>query len=188
MLKQTELETSRLILRQWHSADYAPFSRMNADPRVMQYFPELMSREMSDAMAERLTELIDERGWGLWALEEKASGDFIGFTGLHIPVADLPFAPCVEVGWRLAREYWGNGYATEAAKRALRVGFDELNLQEIVSFTTVNNLRSRAVMLRIGMSEQDETFEHPSVPESHPLRTHCLYKISHPDWIRNQVE
>jgi RimJ/RimL family protein N-acetyltransferase len=172
-----ELETERLRLRQWKPADCAPFAALNADPKVMEYFPSLLTRESSDGMADRCESLIAERGWGLWAAETKADRAFIGFIGLHIPSADLPFSPCVEVGWRLAFAYWGKGLATEGARAALRVGFERLDLSEIVSFTAVGNRRSRAVMERLGMSEAG-TFEHPQIPEDSALRQHCLYRLA----------
>ncbi len=173
-----QIETNRLLLRQWKPADYAPFAALNADPIVMEHFPDVLSRAESDAMADRCWSLIDERGWGFWAVELKATGEFIGFVGLHTPSADLPFSPCVEIGWRLAAAHWGKGLATEAARAALGVGFDTLDLSEIVAFTTVENRRSRAVMERLGMRESDG-FEHPGVPFGNPLRVHCLYRLSH---------
>lgn len=177
MAKPIELLTERLRLRQWNDADYAPFAALNADPRVMEFFPAPLTRSESDAMAERCRSLIEERGWGFWAAESKATHQFIGFVGLHIPSAELPFSPCVEVGWRLAFEYWGRGLATEAARAALKFGFEGLGLPEIVSFTAIGNARSRAVMERLGMRESG-TFEHPQVPAGNALRPHCLYRLS----------
>lgn len=176
VLDLIEPATTRLLLRQWRSSDRAPFAELNGDPRVMEFFPSPLTREQSDAMADRCEALINERGWGFWAVELKSSGSFIGFVGLHIPAAQLPFSPCTEVGWRLAFSYWGYGYATEAASAALRVGFESLGLKEIVSFTTVANRRSRAVMERLGMKESG-VFEHLSVPVGNPLREHCLYRV-----------
>jgi RimJ/RimL family protein N-acetyltransferase len=172
-----ESETERLLLRQWRETDKVPFSELNADPRVMEYFPSLSSRLESDSIAERCKLLIAERGWGFWAVELKHSRIFIGFVGLHVPSDDLPFSPCVEIGWRLAYEHWGKGYATEAALEALRVGFQNLLLDEIVSFTTVGNHRSQAVMKRIGMT-MSETFDHPALPKESSLRQHCLYRLT----------
>jgi len=171
-----EFQTTRLLLRQWKPGDRVPFAAMNADPRVMQHFPALLSRAESDAMADRCQALIEERGWGFWAVELKASGTFIGFVGLHTPAAALPFSPCVEIGWRLAADYWGQGLASEAARAALEVGFGRLDLSEILSFTAVENRRSRAVMERLGMRESEE-FEHPGLPVGHPLRLHCLCRL-----------
>lgn len=151
----------------------------------MEFFPKPLSRFESDAMADKYETLIAERGWGLWAVEIKARGEFIGFVGLHIPSMTLPFSPCVEIGWRLARSYWGRGYATEAARAALQVGFERLALQEIVSFTVARNHRSCAVMERLYMVRDEETFDHPDVPEESGLREHCLYRLSRENWEKN---
>jgi RimJ/RimL family protein N-acetyltransferase len=180
-----EFETERLRLRQWLPTDREPFSALNADSRVMEFFPAPLDRATSDTMADRCESLITERGWGFWAAETKDSHEFIGFVGLHIPTPELPFSPCVEIGWRLAFQYWSKGFATEAAHGALRVGFDSLELLEIVSFTSVFNLRSRAVMKRLGMQEIGEIFEHPNVPVGSPLRQHCLYRLSRVQWLAN---
>lgn len=182
MAKLIEFDTARLRLRQWQPADREPFAALNADARVMAFFPSLLTRIGSDAMADRCLSLIEERGWGFWAAEMKDSHQFIGFVGLHVPVPELPFSPCVEIGWRLAFPYWGQGLATEAARSALRVGFEVLGLSEIVSFASVGNLRSRAVMEKLSMNEAAETFEHPHVPVGSPLRKHCLYRLSRAQW------
>lgn len=136
-----ELETERLILRQWKDDDYSKFAALNADVSVMEFFPKPLARQESDHMADKIRSLIHQRGWGFWALELKEIGEFIGFTGLHIPEADLPFSPCVEVGWRLMKRYWGSGYAPEAAGEVLRFAFEHLELDEVVSFTTLHNSR-----------------------------------------------
>ncbi len=179
-----ERTTARLQLRQWRPEDLAPFAELNGDPRVMAYFPSVLSRAESDAMAHRCTRLIAERGWGFWAVELRATGQFIGFVGLHVPSSDLPFSPCVEIGWRLAAGFWGRGYATEAARESLSVGFVELGLSEIVSFTTVTNYRSRALMERLGMQLAASTFAHPHVPSASGLREHCLYRLPSALWRR----
>ena len=179
------LATPRVRLRQWTAADRAPFAAMNADPAVMEHFPAPLPRDASDAMAERIEKLIDQRGWGFWAAECLLDDGprFMGFVGLHTPSAELPFAPCVEIGWRLARPFWGQGLASEAARLALRAGFEALALSEIVSFTTLRNQRSRAVMERLGMRESPaEAFDHPSVPQGHPVRPHCLYRLTRANW------
>nr|WP_242482330.1 GNAT family N-acetyltransferase [Thiocystis violacea] len=175
-------ETDRLYLRQWLPGDRAPFARLNSDPSVMEFFPRYLDRATSDAMADRCEALIACRGWGFWAAELKETRDFIGFVGLHQPRAGLPFVPCVEIGWRLARPYWGRGLATEAARGALRVGFEDLGLEEILAFTAVRNLRSRAVMKRLGMREDDRTFQHPELSLESPLREHCLFRLSRRRW------
>ncbi len=180
-----EFETERLLLRQWRKPDLAPFAALNADHRVMRYFPRPLSRTQSDEMAERCRNLIAERGWGLWVAELKTSGTFIGVVGLHRPIPQLPCAPCTEIAWRLAFDYWGRGLATEAARGALRVGFETLGYAEIVSFTALGNRRSRAVMERLGMVLQAQTFEHPLMPLGSPLREHCLYRLARGHWQRH---
>ena len=178
-MEQVIVRTARLRLRPWRDEDKAPFRALNADPRVMACFPSLLSSSQSDALAERCQKFIEAQGWGFWAVECNATQAFIGFVGLHAQPETLPFSPCVEIGWRLAHEYWGQGYASEAATAALRFGFDSLGLEEIVAFTAVGNLRSRAVMARIGMREDGPAgFGHPSLPPDHPLYRHCLYRIS----------
>ena len=178
-----ELDTERLRLRQWRAADHAAFASMNADPRVMEFYPAVLDRAASDAMAERIQARIAERGWGLWAAELRATGEFIGYIGLQMPVVTLPFSPCVEIGWRLEQRFWGRGLATEGARGALRVGFAELNLEEIVSFTALLIRRSRAVMARLGMQEDKQgAFEHPSIPAGSALRLHCLYRLGRERW------
>lgn len=183
MAKLIEFNTQRLRLRQWRAADRAPFAKLNADPRVMEFFPATLDLAASNLLADRCQTLIRERGWGFWAVETKTTHAFIGFVGLHTPDYDLPFSPCVEVGWRLAFQYWGQGLATEAAREALRIGFASLGLPKIVSFTPVGNFRSRAVMERLGMHETTGTFDHPRVPVDSPLRTHCLYRLSREQWL-----
>ena len=153
---------------------------MNADADVMRYYPAPWSREQSDAFAYRVMRLIDEREWGFWAVEERASGRFIGFVGLPVPSDKLPFSPCVEVGWRLAKSYWGLGYATEAAQSAIAFGFQQLHLAEVVAFTAITNLKSRAVMERLGM-QFDSEFDHPQVPVESVLRRHALYRLRSPE-------
>ena len=133
-------------------------------------------------MARKIQSLISARGWGFWAVEEKKSKRFLGFVGLHVPLPELPFSPCVEIGWRLAKEYWGKGYATEAAKASLEVAFGPLNLTEVYSFTPVGNTRSRAVMERLNMLNTRNNFEHPNVPVGNPLREHVLYKLTKERW------
>jgi RimJ/RimL family protein N-acetyltransferase len=178
-----EIETTRLLLRQWRPSDRQPFAALNADPAVMTHFPAQLTREESDALADRCEHLIAERGWGAWATEIKATGEFIGYVGLHIPRDDLPLSPCVEILWRLARAHWGQGFATEAARGALRIGFEGLSLPEIVSFTVPANTRSRAVMERLGMQMDAATFEHPALPVGHALRTHVSYRLSRDRWM-----
>lgn len=176
-----QLETSRLRLRPWRDEDFAPFAALNADAQVMAHFPATLDRAESDVLAARCQSLIEAQGWGFWATEIKASGDFIGFVGLHRPIAELPFSPCVEIGWRLARPFWGQGYASEAARAALSFAFNDLALAEVVAFTSLENRRSQAVMERLGM-RRAENFEHPALPPGHPLREHCLYRLAVSAW------
>lgn len=181
------LAGARVRLRPWVGDDRTPFAALNADPKVMEHFPATLTRAQSDALVDRISTSITERGWGLWAAEYRPAGthapQFIGFVGLNSPTADLPFNPCVEIGWRLAQPYWGHGLAQEAARLALRIGFDVLQLDEIVAFTSLNNARSRAVMHRLGMEESPgEQFDHPSVPADSPVRRHRLYRLPQKDW------
>lgn len=182
MPQAIEIDTPRLRLRQWRAADREPFAALNSDPAVMEFFPAPQSRSASDASIDAWQSQFAAQGWSNWAVEVRETGGFAGFVGLTVPRRMLPFSPCVEVGWRLAREHWGKGYATEGARGALGVGFERLQLAEVVSFTAVGNLRSRAVMERIGMRNANQDFEHPGVPEGHALRLHCLYRITRAQW------
>lgn len=184
MAEIIELETSRLRLRQWSEADYPAFALINADADVMQYYPAILSTVESDSLAQKFESLIAERGWGFWAVELVKSKKFIGFVGLNEPTYDLPVTPCVEIGWRIAREYWGYGYATEAAKAVLAVAFGKLGLFEVYSFTLLSNKKSRAVMGGLGMVDTMNNFEHPLVPDNSPLRTHVLYKVDKQSWLK----
>jgi ribosomal-protein-alanine N-acetyltransferase len=173
------LSTPRLILRRWGADDREPFAAMNADREVMEFFPAPLTRTESDALVDSIEAHFERHGFGLWALEVKESGEFAGFTGLAVPSFEAPFTPAVEVGWRLARSAWGHGYATEAARASLAFGFERLGLEEVVSFTTVGNSRSRAVMERLGMSHDPaDDFEHPLVAVGDPLRPHVLYRLA----------
>jgi ribosomal-protein-alanine N-acetyltransferase len=181
-----ELRTARLLLRQWRDDDLEPFAGLNADPETMRFFPFPPSREESDALAERSRRQIDAEGWGLWAVEVTGGASFIGFVGLARPGFEAHFTPAVEVGWRLGREHWGRGYATEAARAAVAYGFEELGLAEIVSFTSPLNEPSWRVMERLGMSHDPaDDFDHPRVPADHPLRLHVLYRLSGTAWQEN---
>lgn len=172
------METDRLILRRWQPADLQPFADLNADPRVMEFFPAVMTPDETAAMIKLIEERIDQHGFGFWATELKATGELIGFVGLNVPGYPLPFSPCVEIGWRLATPFWGKGLAQEAARASLRFGFENMKLKEIVSFTTSKNSRSRLVMERIGMTYDPQgNFDHPRLAEGHPLRKHVLYRL-----------
>jgi RimJ/RimL family protein N-acetyltransferase len=176
------ISTERLVLRRWLERDRAPFAAMNADPEVMAHFPAPLSREESDAFIDRIEAGFDEHGFGLWALEVRSSGVFIGFTGLAVPSFEAAFTPAVEIGWRLQRSAWGAGYAAEAARAALDVAFDQIGLREVVSFTSTVNERSQAVMRRLGMTHDPaDDFDHPRVPPG-PLRRHVLYRMAEVRW------
>jgi RimJ/RimL family protein N-acetyltransferase len=173
------IRTPRTILRQWREADRELFARLNADPAVMEHFPATLDRAQSDAMVARLTEHITRHGFGFWALEIPGVAACAGFVGMVHVSFDAAFVPAVEIGWRLARACWGQGYATESARAAARFGFTELALAEIVAFAVPDNSRSRAVMARIGMRhDADGDFEHPRIPAGHRLRRHVLYRLT----------
>jgi RimJ/RimL family protein N-acetyltransferase len=179
----TELHTERRTLRHWTDADREPFAALNDDPLVMEHFPSHLTREQSDAMADRISTFLDEKGWGLWAVEVRETGEFIGFTGLAVPRFEAHFTPCVEVGWRLAATSWGRGFATEAARASVAYGFDELGLDEIVAMIVPGNTRSQGVARKLGMT-RDETadFDHPLVPEGSPGGRHWLFRLPRDRW------
>lgn len=172
------IETERLILRRWRVSDREPFAALNASAEVCEFLPKQLSREESDALADRIAAHFEMHGFGLYAVERKDNGAFIGFTGLSVPRFEAPFMPVVEIGWRLDHAQWGKGFATEAARAALAHGFGPLGLEEIVSFTVPMNLRSRAVMEKIGLNHVPaDDFEHPMLEPGDPLRRHVLYRI-----------
>ncbi|HEX5011552.1 MAG TPA: GNAT family N-acetyltransferase [Planctomycetota bacterium] len=177
-----ERETPRLLLRRWRDADRAPFAVHNADPEVMRYFAARLTSEENDAVVDRILAHWDQHGWGPWAAERCDTGEFIGFLGLLVPRFPLPGNPPVEVGWRLGRAHWGQGYATEGAQAALELGFGPLGLQEIVAVTALGNERSKAVMRRLGLRDAQLEFDHPGVPEESAVRRHCMYRIERADW------
>ena len=178
-----DLHTPRLLLRRWRDADREPFAALNADPRVMEHMPSLLTRDESDAMASRIEASFATHALGLWAVEVPGASPFIGYVGLSVPTFDAPFTPCVEIGWRLSAAHWGRGYATEAARAALDDGFERLGLSEIVSFTIRANRRSWRVMERLGMARSPEDdFLHPRLPASHPLAPHVLYRLKRAEW------
>ncbi len=182
----TELRSARLLLRRWRDDDLPPFADLNADPVVMEFYPSTLTREASDAFVQRVESTFETHGLGLWAVEVigvAGSGDFVGYVGLWPATFEAPFTPAVEIGWRLRREAWGRGYATEAARVALDDGFDRLGLDEIVSFTAAINHRSRRVMDKLGMQHDPaDDFAHPSVATTSPLRPHVLYRLTAGDW------
>jgi RimJ/RimL family protein N-acetyltransferase len=173
-----QLRTDRLLLRPWRDDDLEPYAALNADPRVREFFPGLLSREKSDAMVARSRAHFAARGFGEWAVEVTGGAPFIGAVGLVVVEFEAPFAPAVEIGWRLAAQHWGQGYATEAARAALAFGFERLALGEIVAMTTVANRRSRRVMEKLGMQRAPaDDFLHPLVPAGHLIQPHVLYRL-----------
>ncbi len=178
----TTLTTERLILREWRESDLEPFAAMNADPEVMRFFPRRLDREQSDAMAHRLSALLEANGWGLWAVEVPDVAPFIGFIGLAAPPFEAHFTPAVEVGWRLDKAYWGRGYAPEGARAALDYAFGTLELDEVVSMTIPANEPSQRVMSKLGLTRDPaDDFDHPNLPDWAHQR-HVLYRIRRADW------
>jgi RimJ/RimL family protein N-acetyltransferase len=172
-----KIETSRLILREWQDQDLNEFAHINQDPKVLEYLPAPLSIQETAAWIDRIKKHFIENGFGLWAAKIKETGELIGYVGLSIPSFDAHFTPCVEIGWRLASKHWAKGYATEAAKKVLEIGFAELGLKEIVSFTVPANMRSIRVMEKIGMSRDlSGDFYHPKLPRDDALALHVLYR------------
>ncbi len=183
-----EIRSPRLLLRCWRSTDLTPFAELNADPVVMEHFPAPLSRDESDALADRISDGLESRGWGLWAVEvtdAERPASFIGFVGLSTADFDAHFTPAIEIGWRLNRRHWGQGYATEAARAVVTWARGNLGTEEIVSFTTTTNGPSQAVMRRLGMShDPGEDFDHPRVDPQSRLCRHVLYRLRLKDWDR----
>jgi ribosomal-protein-alanine N-acetyltransferase len=178
-----DIRANRLLLRRWREADRDPFATMNADPEVMRYMIAPLSREESDSFVDRIEDAFGIWGFGLWAIEVPGVADFIGFTGLWPVGFEAHFTPAVEIGWRLSREHWGFGYATEAASAALEYGLGTAGLDEVVSFTIPANVRSIAVMERIGMTNDPaDDFDHPRIATGSSLSRHVLYRMSAERW------
>lgn len=181
-------KTRRLVLRRWREEDLEPFAALNGDPVAMRFMPAVMTVEETRTLMERLEEHHRLHGFGVWALEAPGIAPLIGFTGLQRVSFQAPFAPAVEIGWRLAPAYWGQGFATEAAEAALRIGFKELNLDQIVSFTVLANKPSWSVMERLAMQrDPSEDFDHPRLPAGHALRRHILYRLTRERWQARQT-
>jgi RimJ/RimL family protein N-acetyltransferase len=179
-----ELSTPRLWLRPWRPADLQPFAALNADARAMEFMPACLTRSQSDQFAGWAQAEIERRGWGIWAVEVRATAEFAGCVGLAVPAFEAHFTPCIEILWRLRPPLWGQGYATEAARECLRLAFEQLALPEVLAFTVPANIRSRAVMERLGMAhDAGGDFEHPRLPRGHPLRPHVLYRLKRTDWL-----
>ena len=177
-----DMVTPRLWLRRWRPEDLEPFAALTADPQVMEHFASVLSREETAAMTGRMEKHFENYGYGFWAVEMPHQAPFIGFIGLAVPAFETSFTPCVEIGWRLARPWWGQGLATEGARAALAYGFEHLGLSEIVSFAVPGNVRSRRVMQKLGM-RYSEDFAHPRIDPSHPLCRHVLYRLSRAEWV-----
>ena len=172
------IETERLLLQRWREEDREPFYRMNSDARVMEFFPEYLTQAQSDSLVDRINEHFKKHGFGLFAAELRKDQTFIGFVGVAVPSFKVHFTPCVEIGWRLAANYWGRGLATEGARAVVKYAFEELALDALVSFTVPRNIRSRRVMEKVGMTHDvSDDFDHPDLPEGHPLRRHVLYRL-----------
>jgi ribosomal-protein-alanine N-acetyltransferase len=196
-----DLTSERLLLRRWCDADREPFQRLNADPRVMEFMPGLLTAKQSDELIDRIERHFERHGFGLFAAELLANRAFLGFIGLSVPAFDAPVMPApgstrtglrpwggVEIGWRLSAEFWGRGLATEGARALVRHAFEELGLDGLVSFTVPENLRSRRVMEKLGMARNPaEDFDHPLLPEGHPLRRHVLYRLDRAQWDRGGI-
>jgi RimJ/RimL family protein N-acetyltransferase len=178
-MEAQSIATERLILRRWQERDREPFARMNRDPQVMEHFPAPLTKLESDALVERIEAHFVNHGFGLYALELRSHGTFIGFAGISVPAFQAHFTPCVEIGWRIAAEHWGRGLATEAARAIVRHAFHALGLAELVSFTVPANARSRRVMEKLGMTHDPaDDFDHPNLPDGHALRHHVLYRLA----------
>jgi len=177
----TILQTESVILRRWRASDREPFRKINADPRVMEFLPSTLSAAASDLFIDRIEQHFAAHGFGLWAAETLEDQSFIGYIGLAVPRLQAAFTPCVEIGWRLAADYWGRGLATEGAREVVRYAFQELKLPSLVSFTVPANVRSRRVMEKLGMTHNPaDDFDHPNLPQGHPLRRHVLYRLQNP--------
>lgn len=183
-----QLQTQRLILRQWEEGDSVPLAAMCADPQVMRYFPATLGEAESAQLAQKATALIEDNGWGFWAAERKDTGQFIGFVGLHYQDLDIPNTPFIEIGWRLAADHWGKGFAPEAAECALKYAFEQLQAPAVYAFTTLANQPSRRVMQKLGMSDCQQNFMHPKLPRDHALAEHCLYRITQQEWLQLNKE
>lgn len=176
-----ELCTERLLLRQWKDTDLEPFAKLTSNPDVMKFFPKLLNRDESNALADQIKFLIGVKGWGLWAVELLETQEFIGCIGMHPQPSKFDFSPCIEIGWRIDPKFWNKGYATEGAEACLRFAFEELGCEEIVAFTSQGNLVSQKVMQKIGMTFSHD-FLHPDFADGHPLREEKLYRIKKQDF------
>ena len=178
------LETDRLILRTWQAEDIAPMAAINQDPKVMAHFPALLDLARTKLLIKKFIEHFNEHRYTLYAVDLKKDHTFIGFVGLSSTRFEAHFTPAIEIGWRIASKHWGKGYATEAAQAVLHLAFTELNLDEVVSFTVVNNTKSRRVMDKIGLCRsKTDDFDHPNIHEDSPLRQHVLYRLTKDEYL-----
>ena len=172
-----ELETEHLILRQWKEEDFFCYAKLTSSTEVMKYFPKTLTREQSNTAARKFMRLLVEKSWGFWAVEEKSSGKFIGYAGLHEPKTQFPFSPCVEIAWRMADKYWDNGYVLELGREILRCSFEVINLEEVVYFSSIHNIKGEEIAKALGMKKEEKNFNHPFVNLEHDLSEHYLYRI-----------
>lgn len=181
------LETERLILREWKDEDRSIFARMNGDPMIMEHMPRALDEKASNKLVDRFQKHFKEHGYGLYACERKSDGAFMGFVGLETVIIDVPFKPAVEIAWRLDYEYWGHGYATEAAQRVLQHAFEELNLKEIVAFSVHDNARAIHIIEKLGMKRDPKgDFDYPGLAKGHPLGRFSLYRLKRKDYLSQQ--
>lgn len=176
-------ESERLNFRLWKEGDKSAFAEMNSDLKVMEFFPKALTENESDLLYQSINDKMEEKNFGLWAVEIKKEKEFIGFIGFNIPNFESDFTPCIEIGWRLKKEAWGRGYATEGARECLAYGFAILNFPEVFSFTSSLNTPSENIMKKIGMQKVGE-FKHPNLPDTSPLKKHLLYKITKDEYSR----
>jgi RimJ/RimL family protein N-acetyltransferase len=188
VVREPRLRTARLLLRRWRADDLDAFAELNADPAVMKHFPAPLQRHESAELMERIEACFQQRGYGLWAVEVPEQAPLIGFVGLWPATPPLPFAPAVELGWRVAAEHWGRGLAREAAAAAADFAYDELGLHSLLAYAAARNLRSRRLMDRLGMRRDPaEDFDHPGLERGHPLAPHVLYRLDADDWRRRRA-
>ena len=177
-----ELETDRIILRQWQKSDLSVFAQINSSRLAMEHFPNPLTKSASDSLAAKLADEIASCGWGMWAAELKSTGAFIGFVGLSTPLTHFPFFPCVETGWRWHPNFWEAGYATEAGQMILESAFTSIGLNDVIAMTATANTRSETVMKRLGLKNTNNNFFHPNVPANSKVARHLLYRITQTEW------
>jgi len=175
-----ELKTVHLLLRQWKEEDLEAYAKLTSSTEVMKYFPKILTGEQSNMAARKFRKLLEEKSWGFWAVEEKSSGKFIGYAGLHAPKTQFPFSPCIEIAWRMQDKYWDNGYVLEAGREIFKASFEVFGLEEIVYFSTLKNLKGEKVARALKMEKEDKNFHHPFVEIEHELSEHYLYRIKKP--------